>query len=127
MLTSGLVYFVNEDRHPRAIKLVDPLIALFSISCLMVASYPLMKRFAIVLLQGVPKDLNIKTLTGEIMQQFPNDILNVHEFHMWSLMHGQIVANLHVCYQNFEVRIYEQWRAEKKKRWWKNKGKQASI
>ena len=31
--------------------------------------------------------------------------MGFHEFHIWSLMHGQIVANLHATFKNTEAYI----------------------
>ena len=104
MVTSGLVFFINEDRYPRAIKFVDPAIALVSIAFIIMASLSLTKRLALVLLQGTPDCLNVEHLKDEMLKLCSSeDLLGIHEFHIWNLMHGQIVANLHVTYKNKEV------------------------
>ena len=99
MLTSGLVYFINEERHPRAIKFVDPCIALVSIGIIIVTSGALIKRLAMILLQCAP--INVAKLKQEIKEDFPQ--INVHDFHLWSLMHGEIVGNLHATYTDTQV------------------------
>ena len=97
MLTCGLVFYINEQRHPEAIKYIDPCISLLSIFIVMVTSWPLSHKLAQILLQNSPVD--VQKLKREILFTFPQ-IFSVHEFHTWSLMHGQIVANLHVTYEN---------------------------
>ena len=49
---------------------------------------------------------NIEKLKEDILQTYQEEILGIHEFHLWSLMHGQIVANLHVTFKNTEVHMY---------------------
>ena len=50
---------------------------------------------------------SIEKLKEDILQTYKEEILGIHEFHLWSLMHGQIVANLHVTFRNTEVCIIE--------------------
>lgn len=100
MVTTVLVFFINEDRHPEAIKYIDPCISLLSILIIVITSWPLSHKLATILLQNSPVD--VQKLKAEILFTFPQ-IFSVHEFHTWSLMHGQIVANLHVTYQSFDA------------------------
>ena len=100
MVTCGLVFFVNEKDHPEAIKYIDPCISIVSILITVLTSWPLSHKLATILLQNSPVD--VQKLKREILFTFPQ-IFSIHEFHTWSLMHGQIVANLHVTYKNFEV------------------------
>ena len=100
MVTTGLVFYIDEHEHPEAIKYIDPCISLLSILIIVLTSWPLSHKLATILLQNSPVD--VQKLKQEILFTFPQ-IFSVHEFHTWSLMHGQIVANLHVTYQSFEV------------------------
>ena len=100
MVTTGLVFYIDEHEHPEAIKYIDPCISLLSILIIVITSWPLSHKLATILLQNSPVD--VQKLKQEILFTFPQ-IFSVHEFHTWSLMHGQIVANLHVTYQSFEV------------------------
>lgn len=106
MVTSVSVYFIDEDQHPRAIKYVDPCIAMVSIGLIIFTSLSLIKKLAIVLLQSLPTSMDsIEKLKEDILQTYQEEILGIHEFHLWSLMHGQIVANLHVTFKNTEAYI----------------------
>ena len=106
MVTSVSVYFIDEDQHPEAIKYVDPCIALVSIGLIIFTSLSLIKRLAIVLLQSMPTSMdNIEKLKGDILQTYEEEIVGIHEFHLWSIMHGQIVTNLHVSFKNIEAYI----------------------
>ena len=63
-----------------------------------------MKRLGIVLLQSLPSTIdNVEKLKNEIFEKYPEEVIGIHEFHLWSLMHGQVVANLHVSYRDTEV------------------------
>ena len=63
-----------------------------------------MKRLGIVLLQSLPSTIdNVEKLKNEIFENYPEEVIGIHEFHLWSLMHGQVVANLHVSYRDTEV------------------------
>lgn len=105
MLTSILVHFIDETVHEEAIKFVDPCIALASIGIIVVSSLPLGKRLAMILLLGTPDRLaDVKKLSGDIVLRFHGDVLALHEFHIWSLMHSQVVATLHVTYRDYDVR-----------------------
>ena len=53
MITSSLVYFIDEKTYPQAIKLVDPCLALAAIGIVIVTSIDLGKRLALILLQGI--------------------------------------------------------------------------
>jgi len=106
MVTSVSVYFIDEKQHPRAIKYVDPCIAMVSIGLIIFTSLSLIKKLAVVLLQSLPTSMDsIEKLKEDILQTYQEEILGIHEFHLWSLMHGQIVANLHVTFKNTEAYI----------------------
>jgi len=106
MVTCISVYFIDEEKFPEAIKYIDPSIALFSILLILITSYTLLKTLSIVLLQSKPYKWDIaNTLTKEILETYKGDIVGIHEFHIWSLMHGSIVATLHVTYKNTEAYI----------------------
>lgn len=61
-----------------------------------------MKRLSMVLLQGTP--INTASLKQDILKEYKDGIFDIHELHIWSLMHGQTVANLHVTYKDQEVK-----------------------
>ena len=104
MVTCILVYFIDEEKFPEAIKYIDPSLALLSIVLILLTSFSLMKTLCIVLFLSKPYKWDIaNTLTKEILETYKGDIVGIHEFHIWSLMHGSIVATLHVTYKNTEV------------------------
>jgi Co/Zn/Cd efflux system component len=104
MITSGLVYFLDEDAYPEAIKYVDPCVALASIGLIVVTSIQLGTRLALLLLQCTPYHLSVSKMTRDVMFRFADDVHDIHDFHVWSLVHTEVVASLHVTYKNFEVR-----------------------
>ena len=128
MIVSALVYLIDKNLYPNAIKFVDPVLALTSIIIIIFTSVNLFKELSLILLQGrththvkillkiiyvyifynfivgIPKSLpNIEDLKEGILEKCPTTVVNVHEFHIWCLEPNQILCSLHVTYNDFEV------------------------
>ena len=58
-----------------------------------------MKESCLILLQTVPKDIEVHKLKTELLAKFPN-IYNVHELHIWKLTGRKIIATAHVTCLN---------------------------
>ena len=52
MIVSALVYLIDENLYPNAIKFVDPVLALTSIIIVILTSVNLFKELSLILLQG---------------------------------------------------------------------------
>ena len=52
MIVSALVYLLDENLYPNAIKFVDPVLALTSIIIIILTSVNLFKELSLILLQG---------------------------------------------------------------------------
>ena len=52
MIVSALVYLIDENLYPNAIKFVDPVLALTSIIIIIFTSVNLFKELSLILLQG---------------------------------------------------------------------------
>ena len=57
MVTSLVVFFVDEDSNPKVVRYVDPLIAITSIFVVIIASIPIIRRSCGILLQTIPDHL----------------------------------------------------------------------
>jgi Co/Zn/Cd efflux system component len=57
MVTSLVVFFVDEEAHPNVVKYVDPVIAIGSIVLIIAASVPIIRRSCDILLQTIPDHL----------------------------------------------------------------------
>lgn len=105
VVTTVGVYYIDEEKYPRAIKYVDPCVALISIGILVACSVSLAGKLAHILLQGIPQHLSVKHLIKDILAANSTDIDGIHEFHLWSLAPSEIVATLHVTYKSRESYI----------------------
>ncbi|RWS24247.1 zinc transporter 1-like isoform X2 [Leptotrombidium deliense] len=58
--------------------------------------FPSMKDSGLILLQTVPKTIDVYSLKKSILKEFPQ-ILNVHDLHVWCLTSTEIIATLHIA------------------------------
>ena len=58
MIVSALVYLIDENLYPNAIKFVDPVLALTSIIIIIFTNVNLFKELSLILLQG--RTCNVK-------------------------------------------------------------------
>ncbi len=105
MVTSVLVLLVDEDEYPNAIKYIDPCVALASIALIVMSSVPLGQRVSGILFQSFPDHMSVAKLKQDIMLNFDEDVADIHEFHVWSLDHSEVVGTAHVIYTNQEVSV----------------------
>jgi zinc transporter 1 len=57
------------------------------------------KDSALILLQTVPKEIEIEKLESDICKKVPG-IASVHELHVWKLSGNKIIATAHVTCHN---------------------------
>ena len=57
--------------------------------------YPSMKESGLILLQTVPKNINVNCLKRSLYQKFPS-IINIHDLHIWCLTSDKIIATFHI-------------------------------
>lgn len=72
---------------------IDPTLSLIIAGIIMVSAVPLLKKSILILLQAVPKNLDINELKKKISEI--DGVLNVHQLHVWSLNVEKIVATVH--------------------------------
>ncbi|XP_064481052.1 proton-coupled zinc antiporter SLC30A1-like [Ornithodoros turicata] len=77
-------------------RYVDPALAIVAVLVLVCTSYPRMKESGLILLQNMPKNVDMETLQKKLLQEFPA-IINVHEFHLWQLTNSQLIATVHIA------------------------------
>lgn len=76
-------------------ELADACFSLVAVALLGFTFYPAMKQSGLILLQTVPKHIDVNTLKKAILVEFP-DILQIHEIHVWGLNRSQVIATCHV-------------------------------
>ncbi|XP_074805343.1 calcium/manganese antiporter SLC30A10 isoform X1 [Natator depressus] len=73
---------------------IDPSLTVVMVVIILSSAFPLIKETATVLLQMVPKGVNMQVLT-ERLTDVPG-VSSLHEVHVWELAGGKNIATLHV-------------------------------
>ncbi|NXO11660.1 ZNT10 protein, partial [Oriolus oriolus] len=73
---------------------IDPSLTIVMVFIILSSAFPLMKETSTILLQMVPKGVNMQLLTDRLAQ-VPG-VSSFHEVHVWELASGKNIATLHV-------------------------------
>ncbi|KAJ1157673.1 hypothetical protein NDU88_010377 [Pleurodeles waltl] len=73
---------------------IDPSLTLVMVIIILASAFPLIKETATILLQMVPKGVDVQEI-GEKIKIVPG-VGSIHEVHVWELAGGRNVASLHV-------------------------------
>ncbi|XP_004699961.1 zinc transporter 10 isoform X1 [Echinops telfairi] len=76
---------------------IDPSLTVVMVIIILSSAFPLIKETAAILLQMVPKGVDVEELTSKL-SSVPG-ISSIHEVHIWELISGKIIATLHIKYQ----------------------------
>lgn len=76
---------------------IDPSLTIIMVIIILSSAFPLIKETAVILLQMVPRGLNMEELMSKL-SSVPG-ISSVHDVHIWELISGKIIATLHIKYQ----------------------------
>ncbi|XDB58402.1 PREDICTED: zinc transporter 10 [Capra hircus] len=76
---------------------IDPSLTVIMVIIILSSAFPLIKETAAILLQMVPKGVNMEELMSKL-SAVPG-ISSVHEVHIWELISGKIIATLHIKHQ----------------------------
>ncbi|XP_019321199.1 zinc transporter 10 isoform X2 [Panthera pardus] len=76
---------------------IDPSLTVIMVAIILSSAFPLIKETAAILLQMVPKGVNMEELMSKL-SAVPG-ISGVHEVHIWELISGKIIATLHIKYR----------------------------
>ncbi|XP_036788006.2 calcium/manganese antiporter SLC30A10-like isoform X2 [Manis pentadactyla] len=76
---------------------IDPSLTVAMVIIILSSAFPLIKETTAILLQMVPKGVNVEELMSKL-SAVPG-ISSVHEVHIWELINGKIIATLHIKYQ----------------------------
>lgn len=77
---------------------LDPTLCLIMVCILLYTTYPLLKESALILLQTVPKQIDVSRLSDRLRQL--DGVLAVHELHIWQLAGSRIIATAHIKCQD---------------------------
>ncbi|KAM5163196.1 proton-coupled zinc antiporter SLC30A1 [Mantella aurantiaca] len=73
---------------------LDPSLCVIMVCILLYTTYPLLKESALILLQTVPKQIDISSLKQKLKNL--EGVEAVHELHVWQLAESRIIATAHI-------------------------------
>uniref|UniRef100_A0A3Q1FKN7 Solute carrier family 30 member 1a n=1 Tax=Acanthochromis polyacanthus TaxID=80966 RepID=A0A3Q1FKN7_9TELE len=73
---------------------LDPTLCLIMVCILLYTTYPLLKESALILLQTVPKQINMHRVNERLLSL--DGVLAIHELHIWQLAGSRIIATAHI-------------------------------
>ncbi|XP_075060315.1 proton-coupled zinc antiporter SLC30A1 [Mixophyes fleayi] len=77
---------------------LDPSLCVIMVCILLYTTYPLLKESALILLQTVPKQIDIFSLKQKLRSL--EGVEAVHELHIWQLAESRIIATAHIKCQD---------------------------
>lgn len=87
LISGAVVYFTHWIE-------IDPILSILIAVLIMFSSVQLLKESLAVLMEGTPRNLNIKQIKQSILAIQSVDSL--HDFHVWTLSSGIIVLSAHI-------------------------------
>lgn len=93
VILSGLLLISLKEHH--IVNVADAILALFAVLILGSTIYPSMKESGLILLQTIPKHIDVETLKSSLLNEFPC-ILSIHDLHIWCLTSTQVIATCHI-------------------------------
>ncbi|XP_053301482.1 zinc transporter 1a [Pleuronectes platessa] len=73
---------------------LDPVLCIIMVCILLYTTFPLLKESALILLQTVPKQINMHRLNERLLGL--DGVLAIHELHIWQLAGSRIIATAHI-------------------------------
>lgn len=61
---------------------------------------PLLKTSALILIQSTPQHIDVPELKRKLLLKYPDDIISIHEFHVWQMESNRIIATLHIKFHD---------------------------
>ncbi|XP_020013318.2 calcium/manganese antiporter SLC30A10 isoform X1 [Castor canadensis] len=100
VVITAIIFYVRplKDEDPCNWQCyIDPSLTVVMVIIILSSAFPLIKETATILLQMVPKGVNMEELMSKL-STVPG-ISSVHEVHIWELVSGKVIATLHIKYQ----------------------------
>ncbi|KAB5562376.1 hypothetical protein PHYPO_G00017090 [Pangasianodon hypophthalmus] len=73
---------------------LDPTLCVIMVAILLYTTFPLLKESTLILLQSVPKQIDMQRLDKKLRSL--EGVLAVHELHIWQLAGSRIIATAHI-------------------------------
>jgi len=91
VIVSALVIWLTSFKER---YYIDPIISLFITAIILKTTIPLVRKATKILLQAVPDSVDIKKIEEDL--QKVEDVIDIHEIHVWQLSNDLLVASLHI-------------------------------
>lgn len=103
VIISALLNKFQDELHvpKKIIDLIDPVLCLCLVFLILSTALPLLKESALILLQTVPKQIEVSKLKKDLTDKIPG-ISNIHDLHIWKLSGRKIIATAHITFHNSE-------------------------
>ncbi|KAF6073684.1 solute carrier family 30 member 10 [Phyllostomus discolor] len=114
VVITAIIFYVRPLREEDPCNwqcYIDPSLTVAMVMIILSSAFPLIKETAVILLQMVPKGVNMEELMRKL-SAVPG-IRSIHEVHVWELVSGKVIATLHIkCqkdgrYQDVSTKIRE--------------------
>ncbi len=92
IVASALIYWTSSNTW-------DLLVSVGIAILIAISSYRIIRESIHILAEGTPRHLNIETIEKELKDKFP-EIMNVHDFHAWTITSNLNAASFHVLLKN---------------------------
>ncbi|XP_033931747.1 zinc transporter 1a [Pseudochaenichthys georgianus] len=93
-LVEGPTMLAMKFAGPCWVLYLDPTLCIIMVCILLYTTYPLLKESALILLQTVPKQINMHRLNERLLTL--EGVLAIHELHIWQLAGSRIIATAHI-------------------------------
>lgn len=101
IISALIIKFVPHD--PENTKhwtvYIDPTLSVLIIIIITISSVPLFKETSFILLQTIPKHLEIQSIKTQLLETIP-EVNGIHELHVWRLTNEKIIASAHLSRTN---------------------------
>lgn len=94
MLVNSTEATLPSEAGPCWVLYLDPTLCVIMVCILLYTTYPLLKESALILLQTVPKQIDIRLLNQKLRRL--DGVEAVHELHVWQLAGSRIIATAHI-------------------------------
>ncbi|CAL8095241.1 unnamed protein product [Orchesella dallaii] len=105
VIISALVIWLTDWKYN---DYIDPLLSVILVLLISYSTWPLLLDSSRILLQTVPKNINVQNLKEKVLQEV-NKPISLHNLHIWQLTGSKFIATVHVicnsiedCYQTVE-------------------------
>lgn len=106
LIISGLVVIFDNENSSQVSDVADAMLGIFAVVLLSLTIYPTMKQSGYILLQTIPKHIDVLLLKQNLVREFRDSVLSVHDLHVWCLTSSTIIATCHVTIKRSRMSSY---------------------